>query len=82
MPPEHQTVGKCAELRQDCRDAIFQKMDEQHGIVMGELGGIREDFARRKGMMDLLKAVLPYMIPIGFILVLGGIYWLRRQGWL
>lgn len=82
MPPEHQTVGKCAELRQDCRDAIFDKMDEQHGAQMEAMGAIREDIARRKGMADLLKVILPYMLPIGFILVLGGIYWLRRSGWL
>jgi hypothetical protein len=50
MPqPEHQTLRDCAALRQACRDAIFEKMGEQHAESMAALTDIRVKLAERNG---------------------------------
>ena len=57
---QSQNVGKCAELRETCQHAIFDKMDLQHSDQMTALGKIKEDIAYRKGreehvMEDILS---------------------------
>ncbi len=47
--PQSQSVSKCADLRQECRDAMFGKMDELHTEQMNELGDIKTDVAFMKG---------------------------------
>jgi hypothetical protein len=46
---QKQSVERCAELRQNCRDAIFEKMDEQHGETLEALTDIRVKLAERVG---------------------------------
>ena len=47
---ESQSVGKCAELRQGCRDAVFSHIDARHNEVMAELGQIKSKLAYREGL--------------------------------
>ena len=58
--PEPQTVGKCAELQMRCRGEVFGKIEtdgketrqlqeDQHSMVMKELGTIKEKLAYNKG---------------------------------
>lgn len=93
MPtPESQSIGRCAELRQDCREGIFTKMDEQHGIQMKVLGEIRTTLAYQKGQRNGKKGdgtgvgipniVSTWGLPLLFLLILGIIYWLKVGGWL
>ncbi len=49
MASEPQTVRDCAALRQACRDAIFEKMDEQHGETLDAISDIRVKIAERNG---------------------------------
>lgn len=46
---QKQSVERCAELRQNCRDAIFEKMDEQHGETLDAIADIRVKLAETNG---------------------------------
>jgi len=50
--PESQTVGKCADLREDMQKKLYEKMDKQHGRQMDTLGEIKQEIAYRKGQED------------------------------
>lgn len=52
VKPESQSISKCAELRQECRDSIFEKMDDHHTKQMDILGDIKQEIAFRKGQED------------------------------
>ena len=49
MSPESQTVGKCAELREGCRSAIFDHIDARHGAVLDKLTDLEKSLAYRDG---------------------------------
>ena len=51
---QSQSVEKCAELRQECRDGIFKKMNDLHAVQMSTLGNIKEEIAFRKGREEKL----------------------------
>ena len=51
ITPEKQTLAKCAELRQQCRESIFEKMDNQHETVMTAIGKVDKGVAFMKGQM-------------------------------
>ena len=50
--PESQSIGKCSELRQECRGAIFEKMDALHEKQMIKLEKIQTDVAFMKGKQE------------------------------
>jgi len=50
--PQSQSVDKCSTLRQECRDSIFNKMDNLHTEQMKELVTIKTDVAYMKGKQE------------------------------
>jgi hypothetical protein len=85
--PQPQGVAKCAELRGQCRESIFTKMDELHGAQMKAIAGIKESLAYSKGresasgsvFLKLLIAWGPFVL---FLLILGMVTWFREKGWM
>jgi hypothetical protein len=49
MAEQSQTISKCADLRETCQRAIFDKMDSQHGETLAALSGINEKIAYKEG---------------------------------
>lgn len=79
MPDQPQTLARCADLRQDCRDAIFGHIDERHGAVMRELSGIKETLAYQKGKANgtaehaPVRVGPPWITVIKIVVLLTGL---------
>ena len=47
--PESQNIKECSELRQECRNSIFEKIEDHQKILLNELGEIKKDLAYKEG---------------------------------
>jgi hypothetical protein len=50
--PESRSVDRCGELREQCQQRIFTRMDEHHNEIMDALSDLRVKVAEEKGAYD------------------------------
>lgn len=79
MADQPQTLARCADLREECRNGIFGHIDERHKEVMEQLTGIRETLAYQKGRANgtaahaPVRAGLSWPVVIKIVVLLTGL---------